>query len=87
MLWGKWRAGNRPPQPFNTTEPERKSLAGTVSGTGPMKSTETNVKTKKFSIKVARPKIRGVIPPPGCAHKDRRNDYDRKAFKRPQSWD
>ena len=52
-----------------------------------MKSAETNVKTKKFSIKVARPKIRGVIPPPGCAHKDRRNDYDRKAFKRPQSWD
>ena len=39
------------------------------------------MKAKKFTIKVERPKPRGVLPPPGCAHKDRRNDYDRRAFK------
>lgn len=36
----------------------------------------------KFSMEPPKVKPRRHLPPPGNAHKDRRNDYDRKAFKK-----
>ena len=40
------------------------------------------MKAKSFIIKVKNLKRRGHNPPPTKAHKDQRNDYNRRDFKK-----
>jgi hypothetical protein len=45
------------------------------------------MKAKKFQVKITETKARGHIAPASRAHKDKRNDYNRKNFKNSNNWE
>jgi len=45
------------------------------------------MKIKSFKLNVPSPKKRGYCPPPTRTHKDKRNDYNRQAFKRGEAYE